>query len=88
MFFNKKIKEAEARMDALEEMVHELAHKVHEQTQEIDMLYALFVNKVIESKPAMEQRSEQKSEQKPKNYRPRRRAKKMMDGKENTEATE
>lgn len=87
MFFNKKIKEIEARVDALEERVHELAHKAHEQEQEIDKLYALFVSKFMDTKPT-EQKAEPKSEQKPKNYRPRRRAKKMMDGKENTEATE
>lgn len=87
MFFNKKFKEIEARVDALGARVNELARKAHEQEQEIDKLYALFVSKFMDTKPT-EQKTEPKSEQKPKNYRPRRRAKKMMDGKENTEATE
>ena len=41
MFLTKKIKEAEARIGALEERVHELAHKVHERTKNLEELAML-----------------------------------------------
>ena len=56
MFYGKKIKELEARVNALETRVHELNHAVAQQGIEIDKLYVLFANtiaaKVQDKKPS------------------------------------
>ena len=50
MFYGKKIKELEARVNALETRIHELTHSVAQQGTEIDKLYALFANQAAAKK--------------------------------------
>ena len=74
MFYYKQIKELQKKVDEMESQVIDLTTKVLEQSNEIDKLYALFVN--------LTTNNGQKQKPKPK-YRPRKK-----NGKENTEATE
>lgn len=60
MFYGKKIKELEARVNALETRIHELNNAVTLQGAEVDKLYALFANqaaaKVQDKKPSYRHR--------------------------------
>lgn len=60
MFYGKKIKELEERVNALETRIHELNNAVTLQGAEIDKLYALFANqaaaKVQDKKPSYRHR--------------------------------
>lgn len=71
MFFGKKIKELEVRVDELEKRIHELAHSLYEQGKEIDQLYARMMAKE-------EKANKPRSKKKPRT---------IIDGKENTKAT-
>lgn len=72
MFYNRRIKELEVRVESLVKRVNELAHRIHEQNTEIDRLCLL----IEQQATAMAQKPKPK-------YRP-----KKHNGKETPKATE
>lgn len=68
MFYLKRIKELKAEVADLEVRVHELAHSVHQQSDDIDKLYAMFANQaaVNAQKPKPKYRPKKNGKETPK----------------------